>query len=94
MAGLDIHFDALDDCRTAAKTVAGKFGDLADGYPAKAADSSIFGKLAGSSALATAVDLVESTADREFGKAKSLVQSVERALDLVESNVRKANSPS
>ncbi|NUR88107.1 MAG: hypothetical protein HOY71_28810 [Nonomuraea sp.] len=94
MAGLDIHFDALDDCRIAAKTVAGKFGDLAEGYPAKAADSSIFGKLADSSALATAVDLVESTADREFGKAKSLVQSVERALDLVESNVRKANTPS
>ncbi|MGW4412185.1 hypothetical protein ACWEJ6_49880 [Nonomuraea sp. NPDC004702] len=93
MAGLDIHFEALDDCRIAAKTVAGKFGDLAEGFPAGAADSSIFGKLADSAALATAVDQVESVADREFGKAKSLVQSVERALDLVESNVRKANSP-
>jgi hypothetical protein len=94
MAGLDIHFEALDDCRTSAKTVSGKFGDLAEGYPARSADSSIFGKLAGSAGLAAAVDKVESTADGEFGKAKSLVESVERALDLVEDNVRKANSPS
>ncbi|MFI6918569.1 hypothetical protein ACIBIZ_01350 [Nonomuraea spiralis] len=93
MAGLDIHFDALDDCRIAANGVVGKFGDLADDYPAKAADSTIFGKLADSSALATVVDRVENTADREFSKAKSLVQSVERAMDLVQSNVRKANSP-
>ncbi|MEU1386289.1 MULTISPECIES: hypothetical protein [unclassified Nonomuraea] len=94
MAGLDIHFEALDDCRIAAHAVANKFGDLADGFPATAVDSSIFGKLAGSSALATVVDGVEGVTDRECGKAKSLVQSVERALDLVESNVRKANDPS
>jgi hypothetical protein len=93
MAGLDIHFDALDDCRTSAKTLIGKFGDLADGYPAERPDSTIFGRLSDSSALADAVRGVETTCDSEFGKAKSLVESVERALDLVQDNVRKANDP-
>ncbi|MFG1703413.1 hypothetical protein ACFLIM_09475 [Nonomuraea sp. M3C6] len=94
MAGLDIHFDALDDCRTSAKTLKGKFGDLADDYPADRPDSTIFGRLGDSSALADAVRSVETTADNEFGKAKSLMESVERALDLVQDNVRRANGPS
>ncbi|WP_336207641.1 hypothetical protein [Nonomuraea sp. LPB2021202275-12-8] len=94
MAVLDIHFDALDDCRSAAKRLAGKFGELAEGYPAETTSSSIFGKLAGVSALATAVDGVEKTASSEFGKAKTLVEGVERALDQVQDNVRTANKPS
>ncbi|MEV0236476.1 hypothetical protein [Nonomuraea sp. NPDC050786] len=94
MAGLDIHFDALDDCRSSAKTLIGKFGDLADGYPAGRPDSTIFGKLGDSSALADAVSTVETTADSEFGQVKSLVESVERALDQVQENVRRANDPS
>jgi hypothetical protein len=93
MAGLDIHFEALDDCRTSAKTLMGKFGDLADGYPAERPDSTIFGRLGGSSGLADAVRAVETACDSEFGKAKSLLESVERALDLVQDNVRRANEP-
>ncbi|TDC02125.1 hypothetical protein E1267_30070 [Nonomuraea longispora] len=93
MAGLDIHFDALDDCRTSARTVAGKFLDLAEAYPHDRPDSTIFGRLSDSSALADAVRDVELAADSEFGKAKSLVSGVERALDLVQDNVRRANNP-
>ncbi|SEM05684.1 hypothetical protein [Nonomuraea pusilla] len=91
--GLDIHFSALDDCRIVARTVRGKFGDLADGYPARSPDSSIFGRLDDSGALADAVHLVETTADSEFGKAKSLIEGVETALGQVQDNVRRANDP-
>ncbi|GAA2210613.1 hypothetical protein GCM10009850_060720 [Nonomuraea monospora] len=91
--GLDIHFDALDDCRTATRTLSGQFGDLADGYPAERPDSTIFGRLGGSSGLADAVRTVETTCDSEFGKARSLLKSVERALDVVQDNVRRANDP-
>ncbi|GAA4940433.1 hypothetical protein HD597_008969 [Nonomuraea thailandensis] len=94
MAGLDIHYDALDDCRTAARTLMGQFGGLADDYPAARPDSTIFGRVGGASALADAVRDVETTCDSEFGKVKSLLESVERALDLVQSNVRRANDPS
>ncbi|GAA3719158.1 hypothetical protein GCM10022224_101250 [Nonomuraea antimicrobica] len=93
MAGFDIHFDALDDCRTSTKTLVGKFGDLAESYPAQRPDSTIFGRLEGSSGLADAVLDVETTCDSEFGKAKSLLDSVERALSLVEETVRRANDP-
>ncbi|GGL56175.1 hypothetical protein [Planomonospora parontospora] len=91
MAGVDLHYEALERCRTAAKTLAGKFADLGAGYPAKGTDSSVFGRLADSSALATAVDEVETAVDGELGHATSRLKGVERALDLVQDNVRGAN---
>ncbi|MFD8532942.1 hypothetical protein ACFV0L_36585 [Streptosporangium canum] len=93
MANLDIHFDALDDCRTAAKKLAGKFGDLAETYPAQSTDSSIFGKLTSSSALAAAVDGIEKTVDSEMGNVKSKLEGVERALSTVEENLRSVKYP-
>ncbi|MFJ2030196.1 hypothetical protein [Streptosporangium sp. NPDC087985] len=91
VAGTDIHFDALDQCRTTTKKLAGKYGDLGGTYPATSTDSSIFGRLADSGALAGAVDMIENTVDSELGQVKSKLEGVERALDDVQENVRKVN---
>ncbi|SFL23791.1 hypothetical protein SAMN05216275_1892 [Streptosporangium canum] len=94
MANLDIHFDALDDCRTAAKKIAGKFGDLAETYPAQTTDSSMFGRLTSSSELATLVDGIEKTVDSEMGDVQNKLKGVERALSTVEENLRSVKYPS
>ncbi|GAA4233995.1 archaellum component FlaC [Streptosporangium album] len=94
MAGTDIHFDALEQCRTTTKKLAGKYGDLADTYPATSADSSIFGRLTDSSALASAIDTIEKMVDDELGQVKNKLEGVERALDTVQENVRGANKAS
>ncbi|SNS79726.1 hypothetical protein SAMN05216276_101685 [Streptosporangium subroseum] len=93
MAGLDLHFDALEQCRTATNKVVKQFRALSGLYPAQGSDSSIFGKLADSSALATALDDVEKTIDSELGSVTSKLDAVERALDDVQRNVRKADNP-
>ncbi|MFF5212391.1 hypothetical protein [Streptosporangium sp. NPDC000396] len=91
MAGLDLHYAALEQCRTNTKKVAGKFDDLDRAYPAATTDSLIFGKLTDSSTLATAVDGIEKTIGAEAGFAKSKLEAVERALDTVQENVRDAH---
>ncbi|WP_433244260.1 hypothetical protein ACQPYK_41325 [Streptosporangium sp. CA-135522] len=94
MANLDVHFDALDDCRTAAKKLAGKFDHLAETYPAQTTDSHIFGTMESSSRLAAAVDVIEKTVDAEMGDVKSKLEGVERALSTVEENLRSVKYPS
>ncbi|QYC42421.1 hypothetical protein Nocox_24090 [Nonomuraea coxensis DSM 45129] len=94
MGGLEVHFQALEDCASAARKVAKEVNDLGGGFPAGATDSSIFGKLADSSGLASAVDAVEKAADEELGQAGSKLEGVERALDKVRQNVRTANRAS
>ncbi|GGQ02559.1 hypothetical protein GCM10010140_35920 [Streptosporangium pseudovulgare] len=91
MAGVDIHFQMLDQCRTTAKTLAGKFEELGGQYPAKTADSSVFGRLTDSSGLAAALDTVEKTLDDQLGRVGKKLRLVERALDQVQDNVRGAN---
>ncbi|MGW0811380.1 hypothetical protein [Nonomuraea sp. NPDC002799] len=94
MAGLALHFQALDDCGSAARGVAREIADLVSGYPAKSTDSSIFGKLADSSGLAALIDKVENVVDSELGDAQGKFEGVERALDKVRDNVRAANKAS
>ncbi|MFG1613751.1 hypothetical protein ACGFI3_13380 [Nonomuraea wenchangensis] len=91
MGGLEVHFQALEDCASAARRVAKEAKELGGGYPAGATDSSIFGKLADSSGLASAVDAVEKAAGEELGHAGSKLEGVERALDKVRQNLRNAN---
>ncbi|MFI7697916.1 hypothetical protein [Nonomuraea sp. NPDC049480] len=94
MADLDLHFQALEDCASAARKVARELADVVSTYPAKSTDSSIFGKLTGSSGLAGVIDEVEGMVDGELGHAKSKLEGVERALDKVRDNVRTANQAS
>ncbi|MEV4251515.1 hypothetical protein AB0J63_50285 [Streptosporangium canum] len=94
MKNIDVHFDALDDCRTAARKLMGKFGALAETYPAQSTDSSIFGKLTSSSALAAAVDEIEKTVDSEMGIVQSKLDGVEHALGTVWETLRNVKYPS
>ncbi|MEV4104949.1 hypothetical protein AB0J42_32315 [Nonomuraea sp. NPDC049649] len=94
VADLDLHFQALEECASAARIAASKLYDLAGDYPAESVSSSIFGKLSDSSSLAGFVDDVEKLVDSELGHAHRKLKGVERALDKVEENVRTANNAS
>ncbi|WP_329083757.1 MULTISPECIES: hypothetical protein [unclassified Streptosporangium] len=94
MTGVDIHFEALDRCRTTAYNLSVLFNDLGGEYPADAADSSMFGKLADASALAVVLDVVEKKLDSELGLVRGRLKDLEYALDDVEDNVRKADKSS
>ncbi|WP_181019849.1 hypothetical protein [Nonomuraea typhae] len=102
MAGVDVYYDAFDDFRTACRKAASgmNVSDAITNDPKKpvkapgpTTDSSIFGKLAKSGTLATAVDGVWKELGDELGLVKSNLQGVERAIDQVETNLRKADTP-
>ncbi|GLW05002.1 hypothetical protein Misp01_01320 [Microtetraspora sp. NBRC 13810] len=88
---VDIYFDALDQCRTTARKVAGDFTELGAAHPAASADSTMFGRLTDASTLAQAIDDVEKTLDSELGAVATKLRGVERALDDVEGNLRGVN---
>ncbi|GAA4507290.1 hypothetical protein [Nonomuraea ferruginea] len=94
VADLGLHFQALEECASAARKAASRLSELGDDYPVTGTSSSIFGKLTDSSGLATLVDDVENTVDTELGHAGRKLRGVERALDKVEQNVRTANNAS
>jgi hypothetical protein len=94
MAKVDVHLKALEDCGHVANILYKEFKDIADGYPAKGADATIFGRLDGAGKLAGLLDTVEGDLAEEFGKAQSNLKGVEHALDLVRDNVRGANKAS
>jgi hypothetical protein len=106
MAGVDIYFTALDRCRTAMVNGANDFEDLLGSYPAKTIDTSVFAGATGSiskenagvAAMAKAVDALAKVIDNLEGSVagegvivtKNL-RETERALDDVETNIRKAD---
>ncbi|MDP9849379.1 hypothetical protein [Streptosporangium lutulentum] len=107
MPDADIYFTTLDRCRTAVGDGAKDFEALIGGegrYPAKATDSLILsgptgsGAAAGPSAmtaasiaLAKVIDSVENSIADEGDKAAKKLLETERALDEVETNIRKAD---
>lgn len=94
MAKVDLHRQALEDCQSAANRLSKEFADLAGGYPAKSADSSIFGDLTGSSSLAALLDKIETGVAGELGHVQNKLQGVERALEKVRDNVHTASQAS
>lgn len=92
MSGFDIHFQALESCRTAARKAWGQYetlhGGLARTTPT-AAD--LFGHVTGAEALGTAVDGVYKALTAEIEDARTKVKSVEGALEKVQDNVRAAH---
>ncbi|WP_248961041.1 C40 family peptidase [Sphaerisporangium perillae] len=88
---LDLNTDALAKLREAVNKQAGRLASLGDDFPAKdGASSKMFGTLAGAGELATEIGTVEEHVADEVGTVKSRLDGVERALDLVERNVKKA----
>lgn len=94
MAKIDLHRQALEDCQSSANRLSKEFADLAGQYPAKSADSKIFGDLTGSASLAAVLDKIETGVSGELGQAQHKLQGVERALEKVVDNVRAANKSS
>ncbi|MGV9772971.1 hypothetical protein [Streptosporangium sp. NPDC003464] len=95
MAGVDVHFEALETCRTAANNRAVDFDTLAGGYPTPGGltNSLMFGWLIDSTNLARAVDGIENEIDSELGWAATRLRSVRDALQEVETNLRTADEP-
>ncbi|MER7207237.1 hypothetical protein [Streptosporangium sp. NPDC000239] len=91
MAGIDYSYDALEQCRTTVHELMKNFGELGGPYPAKTTDSTIFGRLTDSSALAEFLDGIEKTVDGELTNVTGKLKDVERALNDIEDNVRTAN---
>ncbi|MFI6787893.1 hypothetical protein ACIBG4_11235 [Nonomuraea sp. NPDC050383] len=94
MAGLDLRYEALDDGQTVARELVKDYRAAAGGYPAATADSLMFGRLDGSSALAGLLDEVEQIISDDLEYAHRRLSGVESALEDVRSNVKKAEKAS
>ncbi|MEV6865738.1 hypothetical protein AB0M44_32675 [Streptosporangium subroseum] len=107
MPGADIYFTTLDRCRTAIGDGAKDFEALIGGegrYPTEATNSFILAGATGSAApasvsamttasdaLAKVIDSVEKSVADEGDKAAKKLLETERALDEVETNIRRAD---
>ncbi|MGI5485974.1 hypothetical protein [Microtetraspora malaysiensis] len=95
MAGLDFHFEALEQCRTAVRKVAEKFGAPAVAHaPTETVKATAFGRLDGSAGLAGAINSVDETLSAEFGRISGVLNGVDDSLTTVENNIRRVNKAS
>ncbi|MDH2425077.1 hypothetical protein [Sphaerisporangium sp. TRM90804] len=91
MAGIELNRKALATLRETVNTQAGKLASIGDRFPGKApAGASIFGGYTAAGGLSAAAGRLEQHADQDFGLAKNRLDGVERALDVIERNVRRA----
>jgi hypothetical protein len=81
----------IDTARTAIASEAGKFGAVGDDVPADVA-AGMFGTLGNSGALATAVGALCHALRGEFTAAETLIGSIERAMDSMQSNTGDAET--
>ncbi|MBT2224511.1 MULTISPECIES: hypothetical protein [Nonomuraea] len=93
---VDVHYQALEECGKRARKVANML-DLDDAFegtkssaPTGQTSSKTFGALKDSGDLATDVDKVWRALEEELQAGKSRLNSVEKAIDQVETNLRKA----
>ncbi|MFG3437605.1 hypothetical protein ACGF0J_10215 [Nonomuraea sp. NPDC047897] len=92
MAGLSLQYRALEDGEAAANRLSKQFRELGLAYPAGTTDSSAFGELGDSSALAGLVDEMETEVGEEMGAAQSKLSGVGSALDTVWTYVHRADT--
>ncbi|GLW09709.1 hypothetical protein Misp01_48380 [Microtetraspora sp. NBRC 13810] len=93
VAGLEIYFDALEDCATKVKGVANQFKSAADEAPASVG-ASCFGGLEGfSDKLTKAVNDLEAKIDAETRHAQQNLTKVEAAIHQVVGNIRRTDRP-
>ncbi|MEU7877329.1 hypothetical protein [Microbispora bryophytorum] len=92
MAGFDIHFQALESCRTAVSKAWGQYESLHGGLPeTPGTRAAAFGHVDGAAALAAAVDTAYAALTVEVADARTKLKGVERALESVQDNVRTAH---
>ncbi|GAA0846727.1 hypothetical protein ACFQVD_39960 [Streptosporangium amethystogenes subsp. fukuiense] len=95
MEGIDLHFQALERCRTKVGKLANRIRDeLSDDHPAPPSNTSDYGDLTGSAALAGLVDTLEGLIHEELQQVREKLGGVEHALETVQNNVRGANDAS
>ncbi|MEV7803887.1 hypothetical protein AB0O28_13140 [Microbispora sp. NPDC088329] len=92
MAGFDIHFQALESCRTAVSKAWGQYESLHGGLPeTPGTPAAAFGHVDGAAALAEAVGTAYAALTAETADARNKLKGVERALETVQDNVRTAH---
>ncbi|WP_067129675.1 hypothetical protein [Microtetraspora malaysiensis] len=98
MEGLDLHFKALEECRSALYDVAQSFaaptGASGSGEASGSGGgvgSSAFGRLSSSGGLAAAINEVETALSTELGRVSGLLNANRNALATVENNIRAAS---
>jgi hypothetical protein len=87
------NFDAIDACRGAMSTQAGQC--VGDGFQGGTTSADVFGQLAASAGLASAIDGFQSAVHGELQAAESLLRKVESSLDSIETTLQdqeKANA--
>ncbi|WP_329085337.1 MULTISPECIES: hypothetical protein [unclassified Streptosporangium] len=93
--GIDLHFQALEQCRKDVGKLANEVRDeVGDNHPASPSNTSDYGKLTGSAALAGLVDDLEKLIDDELRQVTEKLKGVERAMSGVQDNVRGADDAS
>lgn len=98
MAGVDVYFQALDECADTAGKVGKRLvpADLLpkDAPPPKSFDSFVFGRLGNSKALSEQVENIwKETITTDLQQGGKKLEAVERALDQVQKNIRTADKP-
>ncbi|MET9337152.1 hypothetical protein [Nonomuraea sp. NPDC003804] len=99
VAGLDVYFQALDECAGVAANAAKVLipADILPDKtppPSKVTDADVFGKYDNSQNLAADIDTIwRDHITGELGEARAKLGGVERALDKVQANIRAADQP-
>ncbi|RJL30036.1 hypothetical protein [Bailinhaonella thermotolerans] len=83
---LNLHYDALEQCRREARNQAKNFGE---GFSAKTTATGLLGGVGGT--LLAKIAAVETLVEDEFRAARTLFDGVETGLDSVDRIVRKAH---
>ncbi|MQA10730.1 MAG: hypothetical protein GEU98_19685 [Pseudonocardiaceae bacterium] len=81
------HIEAIDSCREKLDGVKGKFPECADGLPTTCAPD-MYGQLAGSGAISSAVDTMAAALRDEFQKAGERAGQISGALDKISVSVQ------
>lgn len=82
------NMEALDKCRSTLDGKAGPVGAIGDGFENQHVDAAIFGQLAASGGLASAVTNVDNSAKQQFDAAEQVVRSAAGALDAVRTSMQ------
>jgi hypothetical protein len=91
------NMEALETCRSALDGKAGPVGAIGDGFENQHVDAAIFGQLAASGGLASAVTNFDNSAKQQFDAAEKVLRSASGALDAVRTsmqNIDDANADS
>ncbi|MFI9550143.1 hypothetical protein [Nonomuraea endophytica] len=94
---VDVSYQAFDECRTRIRAASKEFDldfilkDSQAKPPAELTDAKLFGKLDGAAQLAAKVDATWTGIRVELDSGQIKLESVERALNDVETNLRTAD---